>query len=79
MPEPLALNCFVFLSPDLTTGETRTAETPTESVQDFLASKWEQGWNADERVMQRYGNWNVYNLENRSLIFQDTVQNLAQQ
>jgi hypothetical protein len=37
-------------------------ETLNDAISEFWSSVWEQGWNPDERILDAYGNWTVYQL-----------------
>lgn len=48
-----------------------------DAVESFKSSVWQPGWNADERVMREYGNWNVYKkLANGSLEYSGLMKDI---
>jgi hypothetical protein len=47
-----------------------------DAIQSFVSRVWEEGWNADQRVLDLYGDWGIYQFEGDNLIFKGTLRSL---
>lgn len=70
---------FVFLSPDFSEShKIGYGEDLQDAVECFISEKWRQGSGADERFIRRYGNWLVYEGNDKHLTFRGGVLELME-
>ncbi len=69
---------IVLISPDFTQANIAKGDDIRDAIEEFWSSVWQQGYDADGRILHKYGDWTVYErVADGSLIPQGSLKTLA--